>query len=207
MALDINGLLQYGLAQRGKPYVWAATGPDAFDCSGLVQFMFHHFGVDVPRTSQQQARAGQPVDRGKIQPGDLIFFDWGDGPNSHVGVYMGNNQLLNAPQSGDVVRVADMSGSHWSHVTAIRRMTDTSGSWVDGAVGAVGGAAGDAVSSIVGPLVQPLKDLATAASSGAKLADKTMQIFLPTNFVRLTSGLAGMFFIIIGILMLSRELR
>lgn len=207
MALDISALLNYGKAQMGKPYVWAATGPDAFDCSGLVQFMYHHFGVDLPRTSQQQAKVGAAVDRGKAQPGDLVFSNWGDGPNSHVGVYMGNNQLLNAPQSGDVVKIAPMSDSYWSHVTAIRRVTDTSGSWVGGAVDAVQGAAGDAVSGIVGPLVQPLKDLASAAGTGAKLADKTMQLFMPTNFVRVCCGLAGTWFLIMGILMLSREIR
>ncbi|RBY92084.1 NlpC/P60 family protein [Blastococcus sp. TBT05-19] len=91
------------MAQRGKPYVWAASGPRAFDCSGLTSFAYKAAGVNLPRASRSQATVGQPVSRDQLQPGDLVFFRR---PISHVGIYIGNGQMVHAPTSGDVVKVA-----------------------------------------------------------------------------------------------------
>lgn len=81
----------------GKPYRWAATGPEAFDCSGLVQWAYAQIGVHVPRTSQQQARAGQPVARDQLQPGDVIVYYRNA---SHVGLYSGDGEVIHASTPG-----------------------------------------------------------------------------------------------------------
>lgn len=81
----------------GKPYVWAATGPNAFDCSGLVVWSFAQAGVRVPRTSQQQARAGQPVARADLQPGDIVIYY---ANASHVGIYAGGGEVIHASTYG-----------------------------------------------------------------------------------------------------------
>ena len=94
--------------QRGKPYVWAAGGPSAYDCSGLTAYAFKAAGISLPHSSRLQSQMGQAVSRDQLQPGDLVFFY---SPVSHVGIYIGNGQMVHAPTSGDVVKVAPlMSG-------------------------------------------------------------------------------------------------
>jgi cell wall-associated NlpC family hydrolase len=93
------------MAQRGKPYVWAASGPGSFDCSGLMAYAYAAAGVSLPHSSAMQARLGQAVSRDQLQPGDLVFFY---SPVSHVGMYIGNGQMVHAPTSGDVVKVASI---------------------------------------------------------------------------------------------------
>ncbi len=93
------------MAQRGKPYVWAASGPGSFDCSGLTQYAFEAAGVSLPHSSRMQSQMGAAVSRADLQPGDLVFFY---SPVSHVGIYIGNDQMVHAPTSGDVVKVADI---------------------------------------------------------------------------------------------------
>ncbi len=93
------------MAQRGKPYVWAAAGPGSFDCSGLTQYAFDAAGIELPHSSRLQSQMGTAVSRADLQPGDLVFFY---SPVSHVGIYVGNGQMVHAPTSGDVVKVADI---------------------------------------------------------------------------------------------------
>jgi peptidoglycan DL-endopeptidase CwlO len=97
------------LAQRGDPYVWAAAGPDAFDCSGLTQYAYAAAGVTLPHSSAVQSTMGRPVSRADLQPGDLVFFY---SPVSHVGMYIGNGQMVHASTFGSPVLVAsvDMAG-------------------------------------------------------------------------------------------------
>ncbi|MET7638820.1 NlpC/P60 family protein [Streptomyces sp. NPDC005438] len=85
----------------GSPYVWGATGPSSFDCSGLTSWAFNQAGVSIPRTSQAQTGAGTRVGRDALKPGDLVFF-YGD--LHHVGFYAGNGQILHAPKPGASVR-------------------------------------------------------------------------------------------------------
>ena len=99
----------YALAQRGDPYVWGATGPDVFDCSGLTSSAYAAAGVRIPRVSRDQFWAGVPVPRDALLPGDLVFFAWDAGdPRTvhHVGMALGGGLMVHAPKSGDVVRVA-----------------------------------------------------------------------------------------------------
>ncbi|WP_182346944.1 C40 family peptidase [Tomitella gaofuii] len=94
--------LQVALTRIGDPYVWGATGPHQFDCSGLVQWAYAQVGIDVPRTSQQQARGGTPVDPADMRPGDVVtFYD----DVSHVGIYAGNGMMVHASTFGVPVKV------------------------------------------------------------------------------------------------------
>lgn len=85
----------------GSPYVWGATGPSSFDCSGLTSWAYNQAGVSIPRISQDQANAGTRLGQGELAPGDLVFF-YGD--LHHVGFYAGNGQILHAPKPGANVR-------------------------------------------------------------------------------------------------------
>ena len=105
------------MAQRGKPYVWAAAGPGSFDCSGLVLYAYKAAGISLPHSSLQQSKMGQAVTRSQLQPGDLIFFY---SPVSHVGIYIGNGQMVHAPTAGDVVKVASIDAV--GGITAMRRI-------------------------------------------------------------------------------------
>ena len=90
------------LAQVGDPYSWGATGPNAFDCSGLTSYAYKAAGISIPRVSRDQATFGTPVSKANLQPGDLVFFY---SPVSHVGMYIGNGQMVHAPSSGSSVKV------------------------------------------------------------------------------------------------------
>jgi cell wall-associated NlpC family hydrolase len=92
-------------AQLGKPYVWGGAGPDSFDCSGLTQYSWAAAGVSLPHSSRMQSTTGTPINRADLQPGDLVFFY---SPVSHVGIYIGNNEVIHAPTEGDVVKVTDI---------------------------------------------------------------------------------------------------
>jgi hypothetical protein len=87
-------------AQLGKPYVFGDEGPETFDCSGLVQYALGLVGISAPRTSQEQQRWAIPVTTPR--PGDLVFYG---SPAYHVGVYIGNGRMINAPEPGTTVRV------------------------------------------------------------------------------------------------------
>ncbi|MFD4988746.1 NlpC/P60 family protein [Streptomyces sp. NPDC058374] len=90
----------------GKPYVWGATGPNAFDCSGLTQAAWRAAGVSLPRTTYTQINAGQRVSRSQLAPGDLVFFY---SSLSHVGLYIGNGQMIHAPNPNAPVRIAPIT--------------------------------------------------------------------------------------------------
>jgi len=93
------------LAQVGKPYVFGAAGPDTFDCSGLMQWAWAKAGVSLSHyTFTQMNNDTTPISRSQLQPGDLVFFYGGD----HVGLYIGNNQVVHAPQPGENVKVSDI---------------------------------------------------------------------------------------------------
>jgi peptidoglycan DL-endopeptidase CwlO len=106
-------IVDTALSQRGKPYIWAAEGPGSYDCSGLVVYAFRAAGIGVPHSSRMQSQMGTPVSRSALQPGDLVFFY---SPVSHVGIYIGNGQMVHAPTFGDVVKIAGVdSMGGYSH--------------------------------------------------------------------------------------------
>jgi cell wall-associated NlpC family hydrolase len=117
--------MTFALAQLGKPYVYGATGPNAYDCSGLIVASYARIGVHLPRTTYQQVNAGTPVySTAQLKPGDLLFIPGSDGtPQApgHVGMYLGNGTLIQAPQTGKTVRLSPLS--QWtSSLTAVRRI-------------------------------------------------------------------------------------
>jgi cell wall-associated NlpC family hydrolase len=99
------------LSRLGRPYVWGATGPDQFDCSGLVQWSYAQAGIHLDRTTFQQINDGIPVPRSQVRPGDLVFPHTG-----HVQMAIGNNLVVEAPYSGASVRISQLG-----NYVAIRR--------------------------------------------------------------------------------------
>jgi cell wall-associated NlpC family hydrolase len=100
----------------GSPYVWGAAGPNAFDCSGLVQWAYRQAGVTAPRTAQQQFDWARPVALAELQPGDLLFYQ-GTYPSSdritHVSIYAGDGTMLLATHEGDFVKLVPLSDPYW----------------------------------------------------------------------------------------------
>jgi cell wall-associated NlpC family hydrolase len=94
--------LRAALTQRGKPYVWGAAGPDSYDCSGLVEWAFAQEGISLPHYTGSQWNSGMHVSRNDLEPGDLVFF-FAD--ISHVGIYIGNGLMVDAPSTGQDVQV------------------------------------------------------------------------------------------------------
>lgn len=90
------------LAQLGDPYVWAGAGPNVFDCSGLTQYAYAAAGVSLPHSSSMQSTYGSYVPRDQLQPGDLVFYY---SPVGHVGMYIGDGQMVHAPQPGETVEI------------------------------------------------------------------------------------------------------
>ncbi|GHH78236.1 glycoside hydrolase [Streptomyces sulfonofaciens] len=104
-----GAVLSFLTAQLGDAYVMGGTGPNSWDCSGLVQAAFKQVGVNLPRTSQEQSTAGTQVPLSSVQPGDILY--WGQaGSAFHVGVYIGNGQYLDAANPSKGVVVQDLSG-------------------------------------------------------------------------------------------------
>jgi peptidoglycan DL-endopeptidase CwlO len=103
---DAQIAVDFALAQLGDPYVYGAAGPDAWDCSGLTMGAWGAAGVSLPHSSSMQYNSGTHISISELQPGDLVFFY---SPISHVAIYLGNGQVVHAPHTGDVVRIAPMS--------------------------------------------------------------------------------------------------
>ena len=92
-------------SKLGDPYVWAASGPNSFDCSGLTMWAWAQAGVSLPHSSSMQYSSGSRVSVSSLQPGDLVFYG---SPIHHVAIYVGGGQVIHAPQTGDVVRYASV---------------------------------------------------------------------------------------------------
>ena len=98
--------LAFARSQLGKPYRYSASGPNAYDCSGLTGAAWRSVGVSLPRSSSAQYSVGRPVAKSELRPGDLVFFYR---PISHVALYAGNNTIIHAPRPGKSVEYTKMS--------------------------------------------------------------------------------------------------
>jgi cell wall-associated NlpC family hydrolase len=105
-------------SQIGVPYVWGGTSPSGFDCSGLMQWAFGKLGKDLPRTSSAQAVEGKKISESDLQPGDLVFMY---SPVSHVAMYAGNGQIIEAPTEGEDVKMTPIS-KYEGKITGTRRL-------------------------------------------------------------------------------------
>ncbi|MEU7413235.1 NlpC/P60 family protein [Streptomyces sp. NPDC042638] len=106
----------YAYSKLGSPYVWGATGPNAFDCSGLAQAAYRAAGISLPRTTYAQINAGRRVSRSELRPGDLVFFYSGI---SHVGIYVGGGQMIHAPNPSAPVRLAPVDQMPFAGATRV----------------------------------------------------------------------------------------
>lgn len=111
---DVKKVIDYAYAQLGKPYVYAAAGPDAFDCSGLTMMAWRQAGVSLPHQSQMQYDLGPKVAKSDLQPGDLVYFY---SPISHVGIYVGNGKQIHATHPGDVLSLDPIDQMPWAGAT------------------------------------------------------------------------------------------
>jgi cell wall-associated NlpC family hydrolase len=105
-----SGAANAALSMLGTPYVWAGSQPGGFDCSGLVMWAFAQVGVSLPHSTYADYSLGVPVSRDQLQPGDLVFFD-GLG---HMGIYIGGDQFVHAPHTGDVVKISSLNEGWYS---------------------------------------------------------------------------------------------
>jgi cell wall-associated NlpC family hydrolase len=103
-------------AQMGKPYLWGGTGPDSFDCSGLMQWSWNQLGLQLPRVAADQQTWAVPVPISQVLPGDLVFFG---SPAHHVGLYVGNGLMVDAPHTGEFVETVPI---WWDELTGFGRV-------------------------------------------------------------------------------------
>lgn len=106
-----SGVVPIALKYLGYRYVWGASGPRTFDCSGFTMFVYAQVGVRLPHHSGSQIGVGQRVSRANLKPGDLVFFG---SPIHHVGIYIGNGNMVHSPHSGDVVSIDPIDGRGFS---------------------------------------------------------------------------------------------
>ncbi len=112
-----SSLVSYAKTKLGKPYVWGAQGPNSFDCSGFTYYVFKNkAGIVLPRTSSAQSKYGTYVSKSNLKAGDLVFFDTNganDGNVSHVGMYIGNGQMIHASYGQKKIVIANFNDSYY----------------------------------------------------------------------------------------------
>lgn len=226
-------VVAYAKQQLGKPYVFGAEGPSEFDCSGLVQYVYKHFGLSTPRTTADMMgkKSGLiPINRSQLQPGDLIMSHWGDNkPASHVSIYAGDNRVIEASHPGTSVRILTYGPNYTAHTDRYFRVPG-----INGATSAPGGGTGtdNGAGGILGPVLGPggqiianlipnpgnvtealtnlggaMAGVASGVVNIGELAGTVGRAFLPTNMLRAAFFMFGTIFVLIGIFFLAREVR
>lgn len=215
MAIKSADLVALAHAQLGKPYVFGAEGPNTFDCSGLMQWLYGKFGVKLPRLAHQQAQYGIAVPKSvsAMKPGDMVFSSWDGRTSSHVGIYVGGGQIINAPQPGERVKLQKLTSGYMAHVDNVRRVPGVDGVAGPPTPGGGGislpdpfGVGGDLVGAVKG-IGDSLASTVGAFQSAGKVAETLLKLALPSNLVRLVAGLFGTVFVFWGIFFLVREVR
>lgn len=155
----VDKAIMYALAQLGKPYQWGGNGPNSYDCSGLTQQAYKAAGVNIPRTALMQMHTGKSIANiASALPGDLLF-PYANG--SHVAMYLGNNQLVEAPTAGKNVQVTKV----YSLAGGIKRIVDGGGTAIDisGTNTPPGNGAEAGAATTLGNLLNILKALSSPA--------------------------------------------
>ena len=122
-----QAIADYAQEFLGVPYVWGGTTPSGFDCSGFIQYVFRHFGYELPRGTNAQLNCGTAVSKSELQPGDIIFFrdpEYAEGgPTSHAGIYIGNGQFIHAStyNGSERVQIHPLSNAYYTRVYAAAR--------------------------------------------------------------------------------------
>jgi len=190
---------------RGDPYVWGATGPSSFDCSGLVQYTLQRLGVkNVPRTSEDQWNWVDRIPASQAGPGDLVFFTGADGTSpGHVGILVsGGNaqhgpQMIDAPHTGSVVSVQgfDPAAGGVMHVVGYGR--------VPGATSGGGGIGGSSAGGLSWPgdVTGFFSDADHALGTASHVA---LALFQPSTYVRIVAGGLALVLLIAGLLFLVK---
>lgn len=122
----MNDLAIYAMSLAETPYRYGGNSPEnGFDCSGFVYHVFlKSLGLQLPRTSLEMSRVGEPLQEGQLRPGDLVFFNTRQQPYSHVGIYVGENRFVHAPKSGKAIAIVNMRENYWrSRYDGARRIT------------------------------------------------------------------------------------
>jgi len=176
--------IAFALAQVGKPYRWGATGPDAYDCSGLIYAAYSSAGVSVPRVTYSQIVGGQAVSPRDIAPGDLLFPEPG-----HVWMYLGNGKCVEAPHTGDVVKVIPLG----RFIAARRYTAPASGHAVVTNAGFGWGDLGGIILGPAAPLLGGLGGSITGKGGGGALGGL---LGLPGDALQGLEGLTKFFFFI-----------
>jgi hypothetical protein len=170
--------IRFATAQVGKPYRWGATGPNAYDCSGLIQTAYRHAGIHLTRTTYTMIHEGKEVTRANLLPGDLIF------PNpGHVQLYVGGGKVCEAPEAGVPVRVVPIWG-FWR----ARRVTAPGSGTVADAPTAPG------ASTFTNPIT----------SSVAGLGDAVKWITTASNWLRIAEFVAGAIVLAVAIMSVTK---
>ena len=171
----------------GDPYVYGATGPKSFDCSGLVQYVLGQLGVTAPRTSEAQWGWVQKITRSQLEPGDLVFAQFpGDNASpGHVGIYTGNGQVLSAEDPALGVGYASLA-SWGSNIVGYGR--------VPGSAAGTSSAASGGLLSLFLPA-----DVTSMFETAAGLFQKLMWIMNPESWARIMAGVFGFFLLVFGI--------
>lgn len=142
---DLSQVVTFARSKMGDPYVWGATGPNSFDCSGLVYAAYKAAGFDVSRTTAANlGKMGKDVPAADAVPGDIVYFDE-PGATDHVGIYIGNGQMIDAPHTGASVEIDNVHG-----FTSIRDLT-ADGSGGNGSIGQAAAQVAGQVASAANP--------------------------------------------------------
>ena len=102
------------IQQLGKPYVYGNAGPDSFDCSGLIKYVYSKVDINLPRVVADQSKFGEPIKKEDLKFGDIIFFSADGYKLTHVGIFVGNGYFVHAPKSGDVVKISTISSGYYA---------------------------------------------------------------------------------------------
>lgn len=191
----------------GDPYVYGATGPGSFDCSGLVQYVYRQLGITLPRTSEEQYGVGTAVSAGDLQPGDLVFSAGSDGTASspgHVGIYAGSGQVIVAPHTGTDVQVQQLANFG---ATGYRRPPGLDGATSSGSASTGGVQQADLLGGLLSFPTGIVSFFTSATDDLTASANFFRALFQPSTYVRAGAGFFGVLFVITGVVFIAREAR